>query len=111
MTTVDTRLVLMRGATFAFTAIRRDPVTLARISLAGTTVRCHVRARSSDVLLGSAAITILDEGQGEYSGAISNAVTAKWPIGELLANVSYEVGGVVSKTESFAFSVEWSPTQ
>jgi hypothetical protein len=113
MPAVDSRLVLKRGATFAFSAIRRDSVTLARLSLVGVTVKCQVRVIDNGVekLLGTAVIVITNAAQAEYGVTIANTITAKWPLGEVFADISYTEAGVVRKTETFSVWIEWSPTQ
>lgn len=95
---------IKRGDTFSFTASLVDHATGEAVTGAGEKLRCHGKYRDYSVVLVDMAVTETDTA-GTY--LFSAGGTADWtPNKNIMFDIEYSDGGVVSSSETFSVRVE-----
>jgi hypothetical protein len=72
-------------------------------SISGWTTTCQLNTKSG-VKVVDLTVTVTDAANGEYQLTAPSGTTS-WPIGTLVGDIQYDMGGDIVSTETFAVRV------
>ena len=101
---------IKQGATLEITAVKKD-ANNNPVDLSSVVIKSSIRSDNGSVYYGDFVVTKSPVDNGEFTLSASSAITSKWPITTLVADIKYTTAGEVEYTTNFFIQVEKAVTQ